>query len=60
VRLSSGIDQLQVARADNAAQQQVEQSVHRATLGSARPWSFLPLPPRPRWFLQRPQYTAAS
>jgi hypothetical protein len=43
VRLSSGIDQLQVARADNAVQQQVEESVHGATPASVRPVVFPPL-----------------
>ena len=40
VRLSSGIDQLQVALVDEAAQQQVEQSVHGTTTASLRPVVF--------------------
>ena len=53
VRLSSGIDQLQVARADNAVQQQVEESVHGATPASVRPVVFPPLSPRPTSLLDR-------
>ena len=40
VRLSSSIDQLQITRADKAAQQQVEQSVHGTTTASLRPVVF--------------------